>query len=180
MADNISITITKAGKEAAFNAQATGISLEISHVALGDFGWNPIIDDEAKTLKHEVLRVPIMSGEKIGSSQIHLIAKADGPSDFIIKEVGFFLKDGTLFGVFSSSDMALAYKMAGTEILLEFDLLLSTLPSDSVQINIEQGNNFYPSFINQLICLTLGNIKIATSQIKNIDRHLAKIIQSIR
>lgn len=180
MANNISITITKAGKEAAFNAQATGISLEISHVALGDKGWNPVFDDEAKTLKNEILRVPIIAGEKIGSSQIHLIAKADGPEDFVIKEVGFFLKDGTLFGVFSSSEMALAYKLSGTEILLEFDLLLSTLPADSVQIVVTQGNNFYPSFVNQLICLTLGNIKIATAQIKNLDRHIKKIIQSIR
>lgn len=176
MANNLSIIITKAGKEAAFNAYATGIALEITHVAMGDVGWNPVIDDEAKTLKHEILRVPIASGAKVGSSQIHLQARADGPSDFIIKEVGFFLKDGTLFGVFSSSEIALAYKMSGTEIMLEFDLALSTLPPDSVQIIVEQQNNFYPSFLSQLISLTLGNIKIANSQINSFDRRINKVI----
>ena len=36
MADNLSIKITKAGKEAAFNISNTGLELEISHVAFGD------------------------------------------------------------------------------------------------------------------------------------------------
>ncbi len=176
MADNLSIQITKAGKEAAFNAGATGLALEISHVAFGDQGWNPVIDDEATKLKNEILRVPIISGEKLGSSQIHLKAKADGPADFIIKEVGFFLSDGTLFGVFSSDSVALAYKMAGTEILIAFDLVLSTLPPDSVQIVIESGTDFNPSFIKELIHITLGNIKTATVQIKNLNRIINKII----
>lgn len=176
MADNLSIQITKAGKEAAFNANSTGLKLEISHVAFGDQGWNPVIDDPATSLRNEILRVPIISGEKLGSSQIHLIAKADGPSDFIIKEVGFFLSNGILFGVFSSDTKALAYKMAGTEILIAFDLILSTLPPDVVQIVIEAGSNFNPSFIRELIYITLGNIKTATVQIKNLNRIINKII----
>jgi hypothetical protein len=176
MAENLSIQITKAGKEAAFNVAATGLALEISHVAFGDQGWNPVVDDEATALRNEILRVPIISGEKLGSSQIHLTAKADGPADFIIKEVGFFLSDGTLFGVFSSDSVALAYKMSGTEILVAFDLLLSTLPPDSVQIIVEPGSNFNPSFIQELIHITLGNIKIATAQMRNLNRIIHKII----
>jgi len=176
MVDNLSIQITKAGKEAAFNVGATGIALEISHVAFGDHGWNPVFEDEATSLKNEILRVPIISGEKLNSSQIRLTAKADGPSNFIIKEVGFFLKDGTLFGVFSSDSMALAYKMAGTEILIAFDLLLSTLPPDSVQITLESGSNFNPSLIKELIPITLGNIKIAIVQMQNLHRIISKII----
>ena len=176
MADNLSIKITKAGKEAAFNVSNTGLELEISHVAFGDTGWTPVNEDEATTLQNEILRVPILSGEKFGTSQIHLTAKADSPDNFTIREVGFFLSDGTLFGVYSSETQALAYKTAGTELVLVFDLILSTLPPDSVLVAIEGGNNINPSFINELLLITLGNIKIATTQISGMSRYLTKII----
>ena len=80
------------------------------------------------------------------------------------------------FGVYSSETQALAYKTAGTELVLVFDLILSTLPPDSVSVVIEEGNNINPSFINELILITLGNIKIATSQISGMSRYLTKII----
>ena len=176
MSDNLSIKITKAGKEAAFNVSNTGLELEISHVAFGDIGWTPVNEDEATALKNEILRVPISSGEKIGTSQIRLTSIADGNDNFTIREVGFFLSDGTLFGVYSSEIQALAYKTAGTELVLAFDLILTTLPPDSVSVVIEEGNNTNPSFLNELILITLGNIKIATTQLSGLNRYLTKII----
>ena len=176
MANNLSIKITKAGKEAAFNVSNTGLELEISHISFGDVGWTPVNEDEATSLKNEILRVPISSGEKIGTSQIHLNAIADSNDNFTIREVGFFLNDGTLFGVYSSEAQALAYKTAGTELVLAFDLILTTLPPDSVSVIIEEGGNINPYFLNELILITLGNIKIATSQISGFSRYLKKII----
>jgi len=176
MSDNLSIKITKAGKEAAFNVSNTGLELEISHVAFGDIGWTPVNEDEATALKNEILRVPIAMGEKIGTSQIRLTSIADGNDNFTIREVGFFLSDGTLFGVYSSEIQALAYKTAGTELVLAFDLILTILPPDSVSVVIEEGNNTNPSFLNELILVTLGNIKIAITQLSGLTRYLTKII----
>ena len=115
-------------------------------------------------------------GEKIGTSQIRLTSIADGNDNFTIREVGFFLSDGTLFGVYSSETQALAYKTAGTELVLAFDLILTTLPPDSVSVVIEEGGNTSPSFLNELILVTLGNIKIATTQLSGLNRYLTKII----
>ena len=86
------------------------------------------------------------------------------------------MSDGTLFGVYSSETQALAYKTAGTELVLVFDLILSTLPPDSVSVVVEEGNNINPSFINELILITLGNIKIATTQLSGLNKYLTKII----
>ena len=175
---NLAIKITKAGKEAAFNTSNTGLELEISHIALGDIGWAPIDEDEATNLKNEILRVPITSGEKIGTNQINLKAIIDGNENFTIREVGFFLNDGTLFGIYSNQTQALSYKTAGTQLILAFDLILSTLPPDSVSIIIEEGSNINPSFLNQLILITLGNIKIATSQITGLNRYLTNLLSN--
>ena len=171
--DYLSTQITKAGKEAAFNAGNTGLSLEISHIAFGNQGWSPIIDDPAQSLKSEILRVPILKGEKTGS-QIHLTARADGEDNFIIKEVGFFLKDGTLFAVYSSQN-ALAYKNAGTELILDFYLSLSTVPQNSISV-ISQ-NSIDSSLTKELISIVSGNVKIAYVQIKNLQKIISDIIK---
>ena len=174
MSDNLAIKITKVGKEAAFNVTNTGLELEISHIGFGDVGWSPIDGDQAISLKNEILRVPICSGRKLGDSQIHLTARADSADNFTIREVGFFLKDGSLFGVYSNKDQVLAYKTAGTELVLSFDLILTTLPADSVSvISVSESS---PSLIEELILMSLGNIKIARSQISIFNRYLTKII----
>lgn len=178
MPDHLSIVITKAGKEAAFNASNTGFELEISHIAFGDIGWTPVSDDEATELQNEILRVPIISGEKLGSSQIHLNAKLDGDAEFVIREVGIFLSDGTLFGIYSNKSQDLVHKTSGVELILTFDLILSTLPPDSVSIIIEGGESAYPSIINELIKITLGNIKTSIVQIDNLSRHTHKLLKS--
>jgi hypothetical protein len=181
MSENLSIKITAAGKAAAFNAANTGFELEISQVALGDEAWSPVDEDGATKLRSEKLRVPITAGERIGSSQIHLTAKADGPDSFHIREVGFFLNDAlkdedkTLFGVYSTTTQDLAYKTAGTELILDFDLILSTLPPTSVNVISTGESGFHPSFINQLIPITLGNIKTATVQVGSLIRYLKTV-----
>lgn len=180
MPDYLSIAITKAGKEAAFNVSNTGFELEISHIAFGDVGWNPVNDDEATELRNEILKVPIISGEKLGRSQIHLNAKLDGDAEFIIREVGIFLSDGTLFGVYSNESQDLAHKTSGVELILTFDLILSTLPPDSVSIVIEGGEiaSAYPSIISELIKITLGNIKTSIVQIDGLSRITKKLFKS--
>lgn len=175
MSNNLSITITKAGFDAAFNNSNTGLDLEISHIAFGDIGWNPVNNDPATSLKNEVIRVGITSGKKIGNSQIHLSAIVDGDDDFTIREVGFFLKDGTLFGVYSNKDQALAYKMASTDLVLNFDLVLSTINNDNITITNNETNNINPSLSIEFLLITLGNIKIATSQINQFNQNLQKL-----
>lgn len=125
--------ITKAGLAAIWNATSTGVSAEISHIGLGSAGYTPSADQKA--LRTQVAKYPISGGEKLSSTLIHLTAVADDAAAFWVREVGFFLSDGTLLAVWSHPTEALTYKSANTELLLAYDLSLSALPADSVTIN---------------------------------------------
>lgn len=125
--------ITKAGLAAIWNATSTGLSAEISHIGLGSAGYTPSADQ--KTLRTQVVKYPISGGQKLSSTLIHLTAVADDAAAFWVREVGFFLSDGTLLAVWSHATEALTYKSANTELLLAYDLSLEALPANSVTIN---------------------------------------------
>ncbi|MFK0086495.1 phage tail protein [Pseudomonas sp. NPDC090755] len=124
--------ITKAGLAAIWRADNAGLAAEITHVVLGTSGYTPNADQ--KTLKAQTASYPIAGGERLGNTQIHLTAVADGDRAFWVREVGFLLSDGTLLAVWSHPTEALAYKPAGTDLLLAYDLSLTALPANSVTI----------------------------------------------
>ncbi|MBA6089335.1 phage tail protein [Pseudomonas monteilii] len=132
MSTGLQPVITKAGLAAILSATKTGLAAEISHIALGTVAYTPSADQ--KTLRTEVARFPISSGEKLSSTLLHLTAVADGATAYWVKEVGIFLKDGTLLAVWSHLTEALAYKAANIDLLLAYDLSLAALPADSVTI----------------------------------------------
>ncbi|MFP3863256.1 phage tail protein [Pseudomonas capeferrum] len=132
MSTGLQPVITKAGLAAILTATKTGLSAEISHIALGSQAYTPSADQ--KTLRNEVARFPISSGQKLSSTLLHLTAVADGTTAYWVKEVGIFLKDGTLLAVWSHLTEALAYKAANIDLLLAYDLSLAALPADSVTI----------------------------------------------
>jgi hypothetical protein len=132
MSTGLQPVITKAGLAAILSATKTGLSAEISHIALGSQAYTPSADQ--KTLRNEVARFPISSGQKLSSTLLHLTAVADGTTAYWVKEVGIFLKDGTLLAVWSHLTEALAYKAANIDLLLAYDLSLAALPADSVTI----------------------------------------------
>ena len=132
MSTGLQPVITKAGLAAILKATTTGLSAEISHIALGSQAYTP--SAEQKTLRNEVARFPISSGEKLSSTLLHLTAVADGATAYWVREVGIFLSDGTLLAVWSHLTEALAYKAANIDLLLAYDLSLAALPADSVTI----------------------------------------------
>ncbi|MBA6103424.1 phage tail-collar fiber domain-containing protein [Pseudomonas monteilii] len=132
MSTGLQPVITKAGLAAILTATKTGLSAEISHIALGNQAYTP--SAEQKTLRNEVARFPISSGEKLSSTLLHLTAVADGAAAYWVREVGIFLSDGTLLAVWSHLTEALAYKAANIDLLLAYDLSLAALPADSVTI----------------------------------------------
>lgn len=125
--------ITKAGLAAIFNATNSGFSAEITHIVVGTGNYTP--SNEQKTLRNQVAKYPIAGGEKLTSTLLHLSAVADGAAAFWVREIGFLLSDGTLLAVWSHATEALAYKPAGDQLLLAYDLSLSALPANSVTIN---------------------------------------------
>ncbi len=139
----ISPIITTAGLTAVLNATNDGLSARITHVALGDAAWTP--DNSATALQNERRRVTVSNGERIQPTQIHITAVENGSTEYWIRELGFYLDDGTLLAIWSDPEQPLAFKAAGVDILLAFDLVLSALPDDSVEVVGTGGVNLPPA-----------------------------------
>ncbi|AAQ59786.1 phage tail-collar fiber domain-containing protein [Chromobacterium violaceum] len=113
-------------------ASCDGVRLRVTHVALGDAGYTPTADQVG--LRHEIVRYPIADGKTVGPRQLHLTALADDSAEFWVREVGFVLENGAFLAVWSDPARALAYKQAGLELLLAYDLTLAGVPPDSVVV----------------------------------------------
>lgn len=132
MSVSLKPVITIAGLEAVLNATNDGLQARITHVALGDAGWTP--DNTAIRMNHEKNRVPVANGTRVNPTQIHITAVEDGSTQYWVREIGFFLDDGTLLAIWSDPDVELAWKAEGVDLLLAFDMVLTALPPDSVTI----------------------------------------------
>lgn len=155
MSDSIIPVITNSGLNALFNAQNNGLQITITEIALGDSGWEP--DNNATALQNIKKRLPV-SGKRINEKQIHLTGvEDDSELEYWVREIGFYLDDGTLFAIWSSSEQALAYKTIGIDLVLAFDLMLDALPTDSVTVDGSGGFNLPPATDQKR-----GIIRIAT------------------
>ena len=129
----MSLTVTQAGLNKAINASLSGISLKITHVALGSSGYNPTTT--RTSLSTEIERVPVSGAANASGNQIHLTAVFDSNQQYIAREVGFFLEDGTLFAVDSHPSDILVYKSSNSVVIEAFDLILDVVPPNSITVN---------------------------------------------
>ncbi len=113
MSDPLVLTLTRAGLAACVRAQGDGLQAQVDRVAVGRgvnvagvfSGYTP--SKTATGLLNEVIRVPILSGAKLGApgearfKVLAEISKTSAPAAYDIREVGFFLADGTLLALWS-------------------------------------------------------------------------------
>lgn len=125
-------TMLEVGLNAIWRTSNDGVSAQITHIALGDTGYAP--NQGQAGLRSERVRYPVADGKRISSHQVHLTALADGNVEFWVREIGFFLADGTCLAVWSDPLKPLAYKAPGVDLLLAYDLTLSAVPADSVTV----------------------------------------------
>lgn len=127
---------------AIFNAGNNGLEGYISHVGFGDGAggsYQPTGNETA--LRREKSRVAIGGGERVGPTQILIQGVLDHGPEFWVREVGFFLADGTLFAVWSEvdaqgDDILMLYKKIGVEFIFAYGLALSGVPANSVNVQI--------------------------------------------
>ena len=125
--------ITSRGLQAVFDATSSGFKANVVSIGLGEFGWEP--DESTTALKNEKRRISIGSSNPISENQIHITAIEEGEEDsYWVREVGFYLDDGTLLAIWSHPDHPIAYKAAGVDLLIAFDLALGALPKDSINV----------------------------------------------
>lgn len=168
--------ITTKGLAAVFNAQNDGVAAKITHIGLGEHGRTPSKNELALT--SERMRVPIADGQRIDEHQIHVTALADGETEFWVKEIGFFLEDGTMLAVWSATQ-PLAYKSAMVPLLLGFDLKLEALPAGSVTVTGTGANLSLAAYSDKFISNATHSIKAQVGVIKNAHWNL-KLSEKLR
>ena len=129
--------ITNAGLAAAVSASAAGLQATIAWVAIGDQGYVP--GPTRTALAGERERVPVSGGIKTSLTQIHIDARFASAAEFWVREVGYFLSDGTLFALWSDPTNPIAYKPAMGELVLSLDLSVAATPTGSVTIAVGEG-----------------------------------------
>jgi hypothetical protein len=125
-------TTLEVGLAAILLQSGDGLAAKITNFALGDAGYTPVQSQTG--LRNERARFAVAGGKVVGPRQFHVTGKADGPTEFWVREVGFILGDGTFLAVWSDPTKPLAYKASGTDLLLGFDLALAAVPSGSVTV----------------------------------------------
>jgi hypothetical protein len=138
--------ITRAGLAAVIRAQGDGLQAEIVSMAVGlgrsvlgkSVGYLPSKD--ATGLAQEVLRVPLLSGARVGDAGFRVLARvpaSSAPAEYVIREVGFFLATGELLVLWSDPTLLLASKTTLSDVDLSFDLQLEQLPLSALTIVVE-------------------------------------------
>ncbi|MGY0794314.1 tail fiber protein [Azospirillum argentinense] len=133
MTTTIVPVITNAGRQKVINVTASGFGpAVISHVGFGSAAYTPAAT--ATALQAERRRVPATGGAAVAPHLVHVTAIDDGDTAYEIRELGFFLDDGTLFAVYSHPSAKLADKVAGVDFMLAFDLAVQSLPAGSLTV----------------------------------------------
>jgi len=148
------LVVTQAGLDKAVQAGISGISLIITHVAIGANGYEP--NKYMTALKNETVRKQLTGGKNVTPNQLQIQALFDDQGVEIIgREIGFFLDDGTLFAIDSHPADIITYKSAsnGSKALETFDLILDSVPPNSVTVSIlgdmtihEEDQNPHPQY----------------------------------
>ena len=124
--------VTQAGLTAAFNADQSGLQIEITHIALGSGQWTP--DETATALMTEEQRVPVAAGQVIPPNQLHVSALIDGPDEYWINEFGIIADGSVLFAVWSDPANPLTYKASNVRTVFNHGLILRAFPPGSITV----------------------------------------------
>lgn len=133
--------VTRTGHGLITAAMAGGQPVNLTHIALGDGGGNPISPTEDMTeLVHEVHRAPINSLLQDSDNAAVLLAEVVLPSNvggFYVREAGVFDEDGNLVAVAKTPE---SYKPelvegSGTELALRIPLVLANVEAVTIKID---------------------------------------------
>lgn len=130
----MSLLITDAGIAAATAAGDLGVSYKIAYISVGTEGYIPTVGQTE--LKNEVARVEITKGFDNGNGQLHGEGVFDGDNEFVGKELGYHLTDGTLFAVDSRAGEIISVKRSNTIVTEAFDLNLANSSIDNITVAI--------------------------------------------
>ena len=135
---SLMITITDAGKRAALDSYRLGVGISLHKIALGSGLWSRDADLATATgLLHKEQETRLDDVTAITSEQLHITGTfPSGAKSYDVTEVGIFLSNGALFGIWANGEKALLHKSRNSELLLLADLVFGT-PSENLVFNIQ-------------------------------------------
>lgn len=138
MSETFTPVITEAGFAAALAAKNGGFAVDITHVAVGSSGYVVPTSANGKAtqtaLFGEQQRVAIQDARDVGNGQTDISFVVEGAGDYFIKEVGFFLDDGTLFAIASHPTQGLIWKSSISRAAIALELVLEAVDPSSINI----------------------------------------------
>ena len=120
----LTLTITDKGKAAIKAALAAGKSAEITQVAFGSNGYTA--NTGQTSLQKEVVRLASVVGKAASPHMLHLDIQDDSSRSYTVREIGVYLKDGTLFALYAQKEVIFE-KSAAAIALLTLDIALEEI-----------------------------------------------------
>ncbi|WP_172562571.1 phage tail protein [Vibrio furnissii] len=130
----MSLVITDAGIAAATKAKELGIEYKITHISIGSEGYTPSKSQTA--LKAEILKRALTRGDVIAPGRLHFETIWDGDEEFVGKELGYWLEDGTLFAVDSREGAVITYKHKTSVVTEGCELNLSASSIENITVEL--------------------------------------------
>lgn len=138
MSETFTPVITEAGFAAALAAKTGGFAVDITHVAVGSSGYVVPTSANGKATQSalfgEQQRVAIQDARDVGNGQTDISFVVEGAGDYFIKEVGFFLDDGTLFAIASHPTQGLIWKSSVSRAAIALELVLEAVDPSSINV----------------------------------------------
>ena len=172
--------ITTAGLQAALRAHEDErqIAVCITEIGLGNKGYTPEVENGhalATRLQDEQQRVKIVNGRAISPYQLELSTIVEGESEYAIRELGFYLQDGTLFGIWSDPQRALAWKSRDVPLVITLELGLASLPRDSVTLEVNDDEKMALLMAKELATASTAIVHLQLGQLRQEDQIKAQI-----
>ena len=128
---------TEAGHAARMANSAGGFAVNITHIAIGAAGYNVPMNavtgrSTATSLQDEKNRVEIQDVRITAINQKDLSFVVEPTEEFYIREIGFYLADGTLYAVASHPTMALDWASPQSTNLFALEFVIEDADPDTV------------------------------------------------
>lgn len=164
------LKMTAAGLAELATADAQGLEIKLTHIALGTTDYTPT--GAETSLRKEAQREPIIDYQKSASPDqvtLWIAARFAGELDYPIRELGIFTDAGTLFAIASMPGRYIGYKASGDVHVEQVGITISALPSQNLSISVTDSA-FSLLSVTQMIevanALTLTHL----TQIRHHDR----------
>lgn len=133
----LKLQFTSKGLDACLSAKDQGLKAKITHMAFGADAYVPSKDQTGLSQQKEKVEIADYQ-DAVGD--VRMACVFDGALEYPIREIGLFLEDGTLLGVYSEPNKTLGYRTPAVKVVQWITLNITALPSDSVTIVVGTEN----------------------------------------